>query len=218
MNCFSLFVTDLRLYLRSFVCLLVHPSVFRWSFHQFVHCIGVCWSINWSVTHKLKRVNLVNPRIEFWETEANALKSKLITWILDRWWIGSVPLKFFALGYPSTSFLRHLSTSFYAHCYSSIQYSFIDNCRSKSVISKLFKAEESTDARCSVLICFMALKLSPSVVLIQLKFLFIVCRQGNLCVGRFQEEICATRHWGIICTPDVRTARPTIDRDNEPCH
>ena len=70
MNCFSLFVTDLRLYLRSFVCLLVHPSVFRWSFHQFVHCIGVCWSINWSVTHKLKRVNLVNPRIEFWETEA----------------------------------------------------------------------------------------------------------------------------------------------------
>ena len=72
-------------------------------------------------------------------------------------------------------------------------YSFIDNCLSKSAISWLIKAERGSDARCSVLICFMALKLRPSVVLLQLKFLFIVCRQGNLCVGRFQEEICATR-------------------------
>ena len=70
-------------------------------------------------------------------------------------------------------------------------YSFIDNCQSKSAFSR---QEGSSDARCSVLICFLALALlvMTSTVLKQLNFLFIVCRQGKVCVGRFK-DVCAPR-------------------------
>ena len=132
---------------------------------------------------------MVHLRIGFWETEANAVKSKLITRINDSLWIGGLPLKLYALCYPSIHLLITVCQNLL----------FLGWSKQKGAVMHSVQFD-----------LFHGTKAKPFCEMIQivwnsLKFMFIVCRQKKLCVGRFQEEICATRQGGKICSPGVNT-------------